>query len=625
MSTINGQHGWQLRGEEYPELYVTQHTTEWYTSNGGSLGVVSQEVIQNLDANINFADYDKFDPNDIDHDGNFREPDGEVDMLILWFRWLCSGIETPNGCGGYSGVAALGGACLANFPNGIYTTNDLINVNGVPTYVKINPGVTGSGLLGEGTSPNGINIFAHEVGHFIYGTTHFQHAGVWNMMTGNGVGIMNNFERSYINWSPPSININTAGTYNINLTDFETTGKSYKIFTQNGTYTLENRGTNGFYSTRGNWVMPANGLLITRNDYADIMCADHRWIWKNYGTADCSYCNNSFGLKFKFPFERDFPNNSGQSEMNMRNVCTYDGINNVCRWHDGACGNAGDIWNIGYNQVFSTWSNPNTENALNNQSITIDFTQRNIDGSVDIVLKYGDPLSYVATHPSKPMWLRATPYYFDPNFPHKFHPQLQWYLNSEPDMNTGNAKYEIYRGGPVTGFDDEPSSYDFLAVVPYDQNTYLDETVSLYDGGSSLGCAYLPVSYWYKIVAVDNESLPSVMSEHGKIGGWYDPCENQDNPVFSQTQKPGEFKLFNNYPNPFNPTTMIKYAIPKYAFVKITVFDILGREITTLTNEYKTAGYYEVRFDGTNLASGLYFYRIEAGAYVQTKKMLLLK
>jgi hypothetical protein len=180
------QHGWQLRGEEYPELYITQHSTTWYNANGHSLGVVSQEVIQNLDANINFANYDRYDPNDIDSDGNYREPDGEVDMLILWFRWLCSSSVEAGYSGYYSGVAALGGGYCACFPNGIYTTNDLINVNGVPTYVKINPNATGSGLLAEGTSQSNINIFAHEVGHFIYGLVHFQFVGLWNLMIWKG-------------------------------------------------------------------------------------------------------------------------------------------------------------------------------------------------------------------------------------------------------------------------------------------------------------------------------------------------------------------------------------------------------------------------------------------------------
>jgi hypothetical protein len=88
---------------------------------------------------------------------------------------------------------------------------------------------------------------------------------------------------------------------------------------------------------------------------------------------------------------------------------------------------------------------------------------------------------------------------------------------------------------------------------------------------------------------------------------------------------PKSFGLEQNYPNPFNPMTSIKYQLPVQQFVKITVFDILGKEVTTLVNEQKNAGYYEVKFDASNLASGLYFYKIEAGTFIETKKMMLIK
>ncbi len=87
---------------------------------------------------------------------------------------------------------------------------------------------------------------------------------------------------------------------------------------------------------------------------------------------------------------------------------------------------------------------------------------------------------------------------------------------------------------------------------------------------------------------------------------------------------PGEFILYQNYPNPFNPTTSIKYEIPKNAEVTIKIFDILGKEVFSI-NEYKQAGSYEVKFDGSNLASGMYFYSLEANGFKDVKKMVLLK
>jgi hypothetical protein len=86
-----------------------------------------------------------------------------------------------------------------------------------------------------------------------------------------------------------------------------------------------------------------------------------------------------------------------------------------------------------------------------------------------------------------------------------------------------------------------------------------------------------------------------------------------------------EFELNQNYPNPFNPSTIIKYSIKEKSNVEIKVFDMLGSEIAVLVNEDKTPGNYEVNFDASKLSSGVYFYSIKAGEFIQTKKMLLMK
>jgi hypothetical protein len=86
-----------------------------------------------------------------------------------------------------------------------------------------------------------------------------------------------------------------------------------------------------------------------------------------------------------------------------------------------------------------------------------------------------------------------------------------------------------------------------------------------------------------------------------------------------------EFALSQNYPNPFNPVSKIKYSLRHSSIVKLKVFDILGNEISTLVNTEQPAGNYEVEFNGSDLASGIYFYRLSAGEYTSVKKMLLLK
>ena len=88
---------------------------------------------------------------------------------------------------------------------------------------------------------------------------------------------------------------------------------------------------------------------------------------------------------------------------------------------------------------------------------------------------------------------------------------------------------------------------------------------------------------------------------------------------------PDKYSLYQNYPNPFNPTTSFAYDIPKGEFVKIAVYDIAGREVRILENNYKSAGRYIVNFDGSNISSGVYFYSVQAGNYRNIKKMVLIK
>ena len=86
-----------------------------------------------------------------------------------------------------------------------------------------------------------------------------------------------------------------------------------------------------------------------------------------------------------------------------------------------------------------------------------------------------------------------------------------------------------------------------------------------------------------------------------------------------------DFSLHQNYPNPFNPSTTIKYSIPKLSLVTIKFYDVLGSEVATLVNEEKSVGIYEMNWNASNLPSGVYFYQLKAGSFIETKKMILLK
>ena len=95
---------------------------------------------------------------------------------------------------------------------------------------------------------------------------------------------------------------------------------------------------------------------------------------------------------------------------------------------------------------------------------------------------------------------------------------------------------------------------------------------------------------------------------------------NESNKSFTS-----DYILESNYPNPFNPRTTIKFYLPEATFVKLKVFDVLGNEVKTLINEEKDSGFHKIIFDGNGLPSGVYFYQLEAGSFIKTKQMILLK
>jgi hypothetical protein len=130
---------------------------------------------------------------------------------------------------------------------------------------------------------------------------------------------------------------------------------------------------------------------------------------------------------------------------------------------------------------------------------------------------------------------------------------------------------------------------------------------------------------WFAGAVVNNKiyvigGTPDWLTGNGWV--WvYDPLTD----VEHEFTPPTEFALEQNFPNPFNPSTKIKYSIPQTSNVVIKVFDIIGNEIETLVNEEKPAGTYELTWYAENLPSGVYFYQLKAGDYVNTKKMILLK
>ena len=91
------------------------------------------------------------------------------------------------------------------------------------------------------------------------------------------------------------------------------------------------------------------------------------------------------------------------------------------------------------------------------------------------------------------------------------------------------------------------------------------------------------------------------------------------------TLSPERYELSQNYPNPFNPSTKINFSIPKQSFVSLKIYDMLGKEVSQLVSEIKTAGVYSIDFNALNLSSGTYFYQLKAGDFSDIKRMMLIK
>jgi hypothetical protein len=91
------------------------------------------------------------------------------------------------------------------------------------------------------------------------------------------------------------------------------------------------------------------------------------------------------------------------------------------------------------------------------------------------------------------------------------------------------------------------------------------------------------------------------------------------------TSVPASYQLLQNYPNPFNPETNIRYSVPKGTKVTLKVYDVLGNEVATLVNEFKNAGEYNMRWQPSNVSSGVYFYELRTDEFVKTNKMILLR
>ena len=194
-------------------------------------------------------------------------------------------------------------------------------------------------------------------------------------------------------------------------------------------------------------------------------------------------------------------------------------------------------------------------------------------------------------------------------------------------INTYNTQI-IYSGDSLIYINDVS---DFTFNMLYDNYIYVDSVLKADSLAKAFAGNTTSSTYYAKMWELSKGFTTKLFKDasHKLTCLIYTAWVNAGSPVSVEDentlQSPVTFNLYQNYPNPFNPSTSIRYAISSNQFVKLKVYDVLGNEVATLVDEYKAAGSYEVKFDAAQLSSGIYFYKLHAGNFVETKKMILLR
>jgi photosystem II stability/assembly factor-like uncharacterized protein len=194
-----------------------------------------------------------------------------------------------------------------------------------------------------------------------------------------------------------------------------------------------------------------------------------------------------------------------------------------------------------------------------------------------------------------------------------------------------------YGSGVYLSTDDGTSWNDVDSGLTNAKVVSLDVSGTNLFAGTYGGGAFLSTNNgksWSNVdLGLTNLNVVSFASDGGSLfaGTWYGGVWKRalSEMITDESQEvqdvPERLSLSQNYPNPFNPSTVIAYQLPTNNFVTLKIFDVLGREIASLVNERQTAGSHSVTFSANGLPSGVYFYRLQAGNYTETRKLVLLK
>jgi hypothetical protein len=439
-------------------------------------------------------------------------------------------------------------------------------------------------------------------------------------------GAMNSWERKHLGYIPSYFLAGNNG-YTKTLHDYVETGDALQITipynspTSTEYYLIEN------HQRKSNWDYIIKGGSLQGSELPNYSVGKGIYIWKVIGntyppnitavTADGHFnwvydgdlaapgfydnwvpkylrqtVNRHAGISDRNPNQLWWPSHSQYAHI----WCEKDMFTNNWSLTRDVMGDEYDAFNIGYNQLLTPWSNPSTTKIVNGQeqptNISIELISQ-LGDSVQ-VKAYSQSSSGLALAPSKPQNLRLRGISYN-------HPVLVWEGNIEQDI----AGYNIYRS--------ENGGYsELIGYVPQTSGKIFTD----YSANTSIPT----YNYDYTIKAKDSTDLLSMQSDKVSIMALAPKIS-----VGSGEKMPSEYILEQNYPNSFNPTTLLNYSVKEAGLVKIKVYDILGSAIAELVNEIKEAGYHSVEFNASNLPSGVYIYTLQVNGFSSSNKMLLLK
>ncbi len=609
---------------------TTQHTRNYYIGNSLNRGDIHEEILTDLDATKDFADFDNWDyVSEFNHND---VPDGIIDMIVFVWRNIAADRSNPEqdkvdlnfthsfGSIGGSDFTLDGGTRTVGTGFGGNESGVTIN-----TYLQADP----------------FRNVIHEFSHYLFGNNDYHNGfGFWGMLSAWGVRsyVANSWERYKLGW------MNNTALYTIEnspnqtlvdttLGDYLDTGTAYRLVIDaaNDKYIfIENHQKTNYWENntpfwhatglagnieKGIYVIRRDGSL-SRTDPSWLQCvpADGRHSWEvNQSVANPWGSTPAYLAVFK---------NIGPNIVNGYHDLekiphSFAGVPNpdVIHFTEDASGNPQidvrhngdglDAFRMGYKQVFSPWSNPNNQRENRSTTPFGFFIKSESAGNYTLDIYVG---TSVSGPPSKPQNLQVSQVGNSP--------YVSWNANLEPDVISG-GKYNIYRATTTGG---EPTSFSLKATVNHPTTNWTD--LDLYISGSGTNKVF------YKVTAVDSTNKESVKSNYDWLY-WDRDLQKFHNTSTDENMEP-KYNLFSNYPNPFNPSTQVTFSISQKGHVVLKVYDVLGKEVAELVNETMKEGFYNVTFDGSGLASGMYIVNMQAQSkdgdvFNQSRKILLMK